>query len=128
MSVAMPVPLVPLAPLLFLALSAAAVLFFVSLFRKSGREAGYLAFGCTVLSAFPALKLLQDNVTVTLLSGAMVVDRFSLVFTLIFLAVAALTILTSIPIVVKVGQSLGEYYVLILCATIGLSGRVTLPG
>jgi len=120
MTVSVPVTLVPLAPLLFLALSAAAVLFFVSLFRKSGKEAGYLAFGCTVLSVFPVLSLMQDNVTVRLLSGAVVVDRFSLVFSLIFLAVAALTILSSIPTVEKDGHSLGEYYVLILCATLGM--------
>ena len=120
MTVSMPVSLVPIAPMLLLALGAAAVLMLVSLFQKSGREAGYLAFGCTVLSAFPVLKLMNDNVTVSLLSGAVVVDRFSLVFSLIFLATAALTILASIPIVEKDGHGLGEYYVLILCATLGM--------
>ena len=120
MTVSMPISLVPIAPMLFLALSAVAVLLFVSLFKKSGKEAGYLAFGCTVLTFFPVFKLIQDNVSVSLLEGAVIVDRFALVFSLIFLAVAALTILSSIPIVEKDGHSLGEYYVLVLCATLGM--------
>jgi len=116
----MPPSLVPLSPMLLLALGAAAVLLLVSLFKKSGSEAGYLAFAVTLLSGIPALLLLKDDVTVSLFSGAVVVDRFALLFSLIFLATAALTILTSIPLVEKDGHGLGEYYVLILCATLGM--------
>ena len=120
MNLSIPVSLVPLAPMLILALGAAAVLLLVSLFKKSGWETGYVAFGATLLAGVPVVKLLQDNVVVSLLSGAVLVDRFSLVFSLIFLATAGLTILTSIPLVEKDGKGLGEYYVLILCATLGM--------
>jgi NADH-quinone oxidoreductase subunit N len=120
MSVLVPVDLIPLLPALGLALGAAAVLLLVSLFKKSGSEAGYLAFGCIIFASIPLMKLIQDNVTVTLFSGAMIVDRFALIFWLLFLATAALTVLTSIPLVEKDGQGLGEYHVLVMCATIGM--------
>jgi len=96
------------------------VLMLVSLFRKTGREIGYLAFLGTVISAMSALRLLQWSPAVSLFSGAVVVDRFSLLFTLLFAITAGLTILTSIPMVERDGHGQGEYYVLVLCSTMGM--------
>jgi NADH-quinone oxidoreductase subunit N len=120
MSVAMPVGLVPLAPMLIVALGAGLVLMMVALFRKSSAESGLVAFAVTVFGIFPVISLLQDNIKVSLLSGAAIVDPFALIFSLIFLVTAGLTILSSIPLVEKDGKGMGEYYVLILCATLGM--------
>src|SRR5262249_9042711 len=120
MNFSLPSALVPIFPAIALALGAAAVLLLVSIFKKSGSEAGYLAFGCIVFSSIPLMKLIQDNVTVTLFSGALIIDRFALLFWLLFLAIAGLTVLSSIPVVEKDGHGLGEYHVLIMCATLGM--------
>lgn len=52
--------------------------------------------------------------------GLMVVDRFALFFKVIFLVSAAFTVLMSIRYLEIEGASPGEYYFLILCATLGM--------
>ena len=120
MTASIPEHLAQLAPLLVLSATAAAVLLLVALFRKSGKEAAYLAFTGTLLSAVVAIPFLREHTTIPLFSGALLVDRFALLFTLLFLATAGVTILTSIPVVEGEGKGQGEYYALVLASTIGM--------
>jgi NADH-quinone oxidoreductase subunit N len=53
-------------------------------------------------------------------NGLVSVDRFALFFKVIFLASAALTILMSVRYLEVEGTRAGEYYFLILCATLGM--------
>jgi NADH-quinone oxidoreductase subunit N len=115
-----PDSLARLAPLLILAVWAMLLLALVSLFRKTGRETGYLAFLGTLISAMSALRLLPGSPAVSLFAGAILVDRFSLLFSFLFALTAGLTILTSIPMVERDGRGQGEYYVLVLCSTLGM--------
>jgi NADH-quinone oxidoreductase subunit N len=109
-----------LSPLIVLTASAASVLILVSLFRKSSREAAYLSLTGTVLTALLTARFLALPHAATLFSGALRIDRFSLLFNLLFLATAALTILTSIPVVEREGKGQGEYYALILASVLGM--------
>jgi NADH-quinone oxidoreductase subunit N len=52
--------------------------------------------------------------------GLLAVDQFALFFKIVFLAAAALTVLMSIRYLEIEGASPGEYYFLILCATLGM--------
>ena len=52
--------------------------------------------------------------------GLIAVDRFSLFFKVIFLVSAALTVLMSVRYLEVEGTRAGEYYFLILCATLGM--------
>ncbi len=52
--------------------------------------------------------------------GLISVDRFALFFKVIFLASAALTVLMSVRYLEVEGTRAGEYYFLILCATLGM--------
>jgi NADH-quinone oxidoreductase subunit N len=52
--------------------------------------------------------------------GLISVDRFALFFKVIFLASAALTVLMSVRYLDVEGTRAGEYYFLILCATLGM--------
>ena len=52
--------------------------------------------------------------------GLIAVDRFALFFKVIFLVSAALTVLMSVRYLEVEGTRAGEYYFLILCATLGM--------
>jgi NADH-quinone oxidoreductase subunit N len=52
--------------------------------------------------------------------GLMAVDRFALFFKVLFLLAAALTVLMSVRYLQIEGTRAGEYYFLILCATLGM--------
>jgi NADH-quinone oxidoreductase subunit N len=52
--------------------------------------------------------------------GLLAVDRFALFFKIVFLVAAAITVLMSIRYLEMEGASPGEYYFLILCATLGM--------
>lgn len=52
--------------------------------------------------------------------GLLAVDTFSLFFKGLFLAAAALTILMSVPYLETERAGVGEYYFLVLCATLGM--------
>ena len=120
MIASIPESLARLAPLLILGVWSALVLILVSIFRKPGKEVGYLAFFGTFLSAMSVLRLLREGTAVSLFSGAFLVDRFSLLFTLLFVSAAGLATLTSIPMVERDGKGMGEYYVLVLFSTMGM--------
>jgi NADH-quinone oxidoreductase subunit N len=52
--------------------------------------------------------------------GLLAVDRFAIFFKIVFLVAAAITVLMSIRYLAVEGASPGEYYFLILCATLGM--------
>jgi NADH-quinone oxidoreductase subunit N len=53
-------------------------------------------------------------------NGLLAIDRFSLFFKIVFLMAAAITVLMSVRYLEIEGASPGEYYFLILCATLGM--------
>jgi NADH-quinone oxidoreductase subunit N len=53
-------------------------------------------------------------------SDSIVLDRFAIFFTVIFLLAAALTILSSVHYVRQTGIHEGEFYALLLFATVGM--------
>ena len=73
------------------------------------------AIGATVVSLVP---FAQTHVEVA--HGLLAVDQFALFFKVLFLGAAALTVLMSVRYLEIEGASPGEYYFLILCATLGM--------
>src|SRR5262245_26354855 len=74
-----------------------------------------LALAATAVSLVPFA-----GTHVEVANGLLAVDGFSLFFKVLFLAAAALTVLMSIKYLEIEGVSPGEYYFLILCATLGM--------
>jgi NADH-quinone oxidoreductase subunit N len=74
-----------------------------------------LAIGATFVSLAP---FTRTHVEVA--HGLLAVDQFALFFKVVFLVAAALTVLMSIRYLEIEGASPGEYYFLILCATLGM--------
>jgi NADH-quinone oxidoreductase subunit N len=60
------------------------------------------------------------NVDREIANGLIAVDRFALFFKIIFLGAALMTVLMSVRYLETEGASPGEYYFLILCATLGM--------
>jgi NADH-quinone oxidoreductase subunit N len=73
-----------------------------------------------VLGATAASLLPFGSTHVEVAHGLIAVDQFALFFKVVFLGAAALTVLMSIPYLEIEGASPGEYYFLILCATLGM--------
>jgi NADH-quinone oxidoreductase subunit N len=74
-----------------------------------------LALGATLLSLAPF-----GSTRVEVARGLIAVDQFALFFKVVFLLAAILTVLMSIKYLEIEGASPGEYYFLILCATLGM--------
>jgi NADH-quinone oxidoreductase subunit N len=74
-----------------------------------------LALGATAVSLVPFA-----NTHVEVAHGLLAVDQFALFFKVLFLAAAAITVLMSVRYLEVEGASPGEYYFLILCATLGM--------
>jgi NADH-quinone oxidoreductase subunit N len=86
--------------------------------RRSGNALAWitlLVIGATAAALVPFV-----NTHVEVAHGLLAVDRFALFFKLIFLGSAAITILMSVRYLEIEGASPGEYYFLILCATLGM--------
>ncbi len=79
---------------------------------------GWFAVGILGASAFALLPL--GSVDATVARGLIAVDGFAYFFKLIFLLTAAITILMSMRYLTVEGAPAGEYYFLILCATLGM--------
>ena len=79
---------------------------------------GWFAVGILGASAFALLPL--GSVDATVARGLIAVDGFAYFFKLIFLLTAAITILMSMHYLTVEGAPAGEYYFLILCATLGM--------
>jgi NADH-quinone oxidoreductase subunit N len=73
------------------------------------------AIGATLASLVPF-----GSTHVEVARGLIAVDRFALFFKILFLVAAAITVLISVPYLAVEGASPGEYYFLILCATLGM--------
>ena len=73
------------------------------------------AIGATRASLLPF-----TSTHVELAHGLLAVDRFALFFKIVFLVAAAITVLMSVRYLAIEGASPGEYYFLILCATLGM--------
>src|SRR6478672_2105836 len=74
-----------------------------------------LALGATAVSLLPF-----TSTRVEVAHGLIAVDRFGLFFKIVFLVAAAITVLMSMRYLAVEGASPGEYYFLILCATLGM--------
>jgi NADH-quinone oxidoreductase subunit N len=86
--------------------------------RRGIKLIGYTAFGGIVLSALATIPLLTRNDVS--FGGALVVDPMAVFFKFIFLAAAALVVLASIDFVERQDLPGGEYFGLLLFATVGL--------
>src|SRR5205807_2665407 len=88
------------------------------LLPRRSRALGWIALvaiGATLASLAP---FTSTHVEVS--HGLLAVDRFALFFKIIFLGSAAITTLISMKYLEIEGVSPGEYYFLILCATLGM--------
>jgi len=86
--------------------------------RRSGGALAWitlLAIGATFVSLLPF-----GSTHVEVAHGLIAVDQFALFFKIVFLVAAAITVLMSVQYLAVEGVSPGEYYFLILCATLGM--------
>ncbi|HEV8347312.1 MAG TPA: NADH-quinone oxidoreductase subunit N [Vicinamibacterales bacterium] len=74
-----------------------------------------LVIGATLASLAPF-----TSAHVEVAHGLLAVDRFALFFKIVFLVAAAITVLISMRYLEVEGAAPGEYYFLILCATLGM--------
>src|ERR1700704_5195975 len=74
-----------------------------------------LAIGATLAALVPF-----GSTRVEVAHGLLAVDQFALFFKVVFLIAAAITVLMSTKYLEVEGASPGEYYFLILCATLGM--------
>ena len=74
-----------------------------------------LAIGATLAALVPF-----RSTHVEVAHGLLAVDQFALFFKVVFLVAAAITVLMSVRYLEIEGASPGEYYFLILCATLGM--------
>src|SRR5437660_6149799 len=74
-----------------------------------------IALGATLASLAPFA-----STRVEIAHGLIAVDRFALFFKILFLVAAAITVLISMRYLEVEGAAPGEYYFLILCATLGM--------
>lgn len=73
-----------------------------------------------ILGATAIALVLVADANLQISRGLISVDRFALFFKVIFLISAALTVLMSVKYLEVEGTRAGEYYFLILCATLGM--------
>ena len=86
--------------------------------RRSGGALAWvtlLAIGATLVSLLPF-----GSTRMEVAHGLIAVDQFALFFKIVFLGAAAITVLMSVRYLEIEGVSPGEYYFLILCATLGM--------
>jgi NADH-quinone oxidoreductase subunit N len=84
------------------------------------RQTVLAAVALVVLGATAAALWPVADAHVSVARGLVSVDRFALFFKLLFLVAAALTVLTSVRYLQIEEVRAGEYYFLILCATLGM--------
>src|SRR5688500_5129818 len=117
-----------IAPEIILSLCACVALVLeVLLPRRQGRWTGYFALGAVALAGvsvcvlgWPMLTGSDSAAALTGFYGTVVVDGFAIVFKLIFLISAALTVAISLRYLDVEGEQRGEYYALVLFATVGM--------
>jgi NADH-quinone oxidoreductase subunit N len=90
----------------------------VLLGRTRGTALAAITLGVIVLTAASLVPFRDVHAVVA--NGLLAVDRFALFFKIVFLMAAAITVLMSVRFLEIEGASPGEYYFLILCATLGM--------
>ena len=114
-----PFDLKSILPILIIAISAMLILVADVFFRKTFRDSlGYISFLVVTLTGLVAFA--QMGKTVYSFSDMFVVDNFSVFFNIIFLVSTAIVILLSVSYIKQEGINYGEYYTLILFATMGM--------
>jgi NADH-quinone oxidoreductase subunit N len=105
-----------------LVLTAGSLLVLVADVLLPKKSRGPLAWITLLVLAATAVSLLPFTSTrVEVAHGLLAVDQFGLFFKIIFLIAAAITVLMSVPYLqIEGATSPGEYYFLILCATLGM--------
>ena len=91
--------------------------------QPSRRWTGYFALASTALAAASVVMLgtsVWNGSALTGFYGTIKVDGFAIVFKLIFLLAAALTVAISLRYLDVEGEQRGEYYSLVLFATVGM--------
>jgi NADH-quinone oxidoreductase subunit N len=86
--------------------------------RHSGRALAWITL--IVIGATTASLVPFTSTHVEVAHGLLAVDRFALFFKAVFLLSAAITVLMSVRYLEIEGATPGEYYFLILCATLGM--------
>src|SRR5690242_6015439 len=102
-------------------LTAGALLVLVSdvlLPRSQRATLGWLTLGVLAATFYALTPFAYTQVEIA--NGLLAVVRFALFFKIVFLVSAGITVLMSIPYLAIEGASPGEYYFLILCATLGM--------
>lgn len=88
--------------------------------KENKRWVSYVALAGIALSGIQLYLLYAGDVTGTAFGGMVVVDSFSMFFKMLFLLAAAVTVIISIKFLDIEDEQYGEYYALILFATIGM--------
>src|SRR5690242_16600412 len=102
-------------------LTAGALLVLVSdvlLPRSQRATLGWLTLGVLAATFYALTPFAYTQVEIA--NGLLAVDRFALFFKIVFLLAAGLTVLMSTRYLEVEGASPGEYYFLVLCATLGM--------
>src|SRR5437763_5256484 len=86
--------------------------------RRSGHALAWVTLVAIVATLASLVPLASTRVVVA--NGLIAVDQFALFFKVVFLIAAAITVLMSTKYLEVEGASPGEYYFLILCATLGM--------
>lgn len=108
-----------ISPIIVLTISAMVILMADVFFKKALRDTlGYWSFIAVIITGVVAATQMGTNVYS--FSNTFVVDDFSVLFNFIFLISTAIVILMSVNYVKQEGINYGEYYTLILFATIGM--------
>ncbi|PYR52662.1 MAG: NADH-quinone oxidoreductase subunit N [Acidobacteria bacterium] len=103
-----------------LVLTAGSLLLLVAdvLLPRGSKALTWVAVGALVATLLSLAPFVNTQVEVA--HGLIAVDRFALFFKIVFLVAAVLTVLMSERYMTIEGASLGEYYFLILCSTLGM--------
>jgi NADH-quinone oxidoreductase subunit N len=98
----------------------ALVLLLADLLVPRNRQSILAGVTLAVLAATAVALVPVADAHVQVSKGLIAVDRFALFFKVIFLIAAALTVLMSVRFLEVEGTRAGEYYFLVLCATLGM--------
>ena len=108
-----------IAPIILITITGIVVLITDVFFKKLPKETlGYFSFLAVLITG--VIISSQLGTTVYSFSNTFVVDNFSIFFNFIFLVSTAIVILMSVTYLRQEGINYGEYYTLILFATVGM--------
>lgn len=114
-----PFDLKSIAPIILITIAGIVVLMTDVFFKKLPKETlGYLSFLAVLITGL--ITFSQTGSPVYSFSNTFVVDNFSIFFNYIFLMSTAIVILMSVNYLHQEGVNFGEYYTLILFATMGM--------